>query len=289
MQTNGISCEIDGTGGFAPENNLNIDVNTKIKNNISKEEFNSVIDEVTAIYKPIIEGNGKDFIVNRHWYSGTVNASAQQKGDRWVINMYGGLARHELITRDGFAIVVCHEIGHHLAGAPKKTIGNGRNTTIRWASNEGQSDYFASLKCFRKVYAKEDNISFISTLVIPKKVEGACRSIYQEGSKYALCIRSSMAAQSTTNLLSSLSRGRRGRDNNKPLTDFNKPDLSVVLKTTHSHPKAQCRLDTYFAAALCDIDMNIDLDNANPRIGACNRIDDQHQGARSLCWYKPTI
>jgi hypothetical protein len=33
--------------------------------------------------------------------------------------MFGGLARHELVTDDGFMMVVCHETGHHLGGAPR--------------------------------------------------------------------------------------------------------------------------------------------------------------------------
>jgi Zn-dependent protease with chaperone function len=53
--------------------------------------------------------------------------------------MFGGLARDPLVTKDGFSAVICHEIGHHIAGAPRKGFS--------WASNEGQADYFATTKC----------------------------------------------------------------------------------------------------------------------------------------------
>ena len=270
-----LACNIDGTGGFAPENNLNISVSQKSINGVDEDVFNEVIDEIVAIYEPIVIANGDRLTVNRKWKDGTVNASAQRTGKNVIVNMYGGLARHELVTKDGFAIVMCHEMGHHLGGAPK--IGGWFGS--KWASNEGQSDYFANLKCFRKVYGSEDNVAFIQNLEVPAMVTERCNEVFTNEADSALCVRSAIAAKSTADLLSSL----RGNG----LTDFTNPDQSVVSKTNNRHPAAQCRLDTYFAASLCDIDMNIDVDNKDPNKGTCNRKDGDEVGLRSLCWYKP--
>lgn len=275
----GMACNIDGTGGFAPENNLNISADIKSINGISETVFNEVIDEVSAIYRPIIEASGKPFIVNKKWSNGTVNASAQRdRHGRIIVNMFGGLARHELVTRDGFATVLCHEIGHHIGGAPKRTKWYGSAT---WASNEGQSDYFATLKCFRRVYGSQDNISFIKNLDIPKIVKTKCNNSFKTETDAALCIRSAMAAKSTTDLLGVL--GKTG------LTSFDKNDSSIVSKTDDKHPHAQCRLDTYFAASLCDTDMNDEVDDIDPNKGTCNRKDGDSIGLRSLCWFKPNL
>ena len=77
-----------------------------------------------------------------------MNAFAKQGASTWEVHMYGGLARHQAVTADGFALVVCHELGHHLGGAPQKVDWFGR---LRWASNEGQADYWGTAKCFRKL------------------------------------------------------------------------------------------------------------------------------------------
>lgn len=273
----GHACNLDGTGDFAPENGLNISFNSNSKNGITEEVFNEVIEEISAIYKPIIEAKGNPFRVERRWSDGKVNASASlDRRGRFVVTMYGGLARHELITRDGFATVLCHEIGHKLGGAPRRTEWYGSRT---WASNEGQSDYFAILKCFKRVYGTHDNISYIEQLDIHPIVRKKCNSIHDNESEAALCIRSVIAAKSGADLLGTLSK--------TGLTSFDKHDPSVVTRTNHKHPHAQCRLDNYFSAALCDKDFNEDFDRKDPNKGACNRKDGDTQGLRSLCWFKP--
>ena len=113
---------------------------------LTEDEFLTVLDEVEAVYDPVFNELGKNLIVNRLWANDQVNASAQQQGRDWIINMFGGLARHEHATIDAFRAVACHEIGHHLGGAPKRSGWFGS-----WASNEGQSDYFATYKCMKKL------------------------------------------------------------------------------------------------------------------------------------------
>lgn len=143
----GFTCTPDGTEGIVPENNMNIPFNAKSVYTIDQTEFNAVIDKVTAIYDPVVTQMGGELSVERNWDDGTVNAYASRRGGTWNIHMFGGLARHEAITSDGFALVVCHELGHHIGGAPKK--GGWFGT---WATNEGQADYFSTLKCLRKVF-----------------------------------------------------------------------------------------------------------------------------------------
>ena len=62
--------------------------------------------------------------IEKKWSSATVTAGTYRdiRNKQWIINLYGGLARHPLITEDAYALVICHEIGHHIGGAPKKII-----------------------------------------------------------------------------------------------------------------------------------------------------------------------
>ncbi|GAB4012671.1 MAG: hypothetical protein Fur0010_08750 [Bdellovibrio sp.] len=272
LNTQALACTEDGKEGFMPENDMNISIDAKIRNDMTEERFNQIIDKVIKVYKPVVANKLGILKVARKWNDGTVNASAQRLGPVYLVNMYGGLARHPSVTDDAFALVVCHELGHHLGGAPK--IKMLMNT---WASNEGQADYFGTLKCFRKVFSSDDNIAIVSQMKIDPIVVEKCQESFGNAEDQALCQRASMAGRSLAELLA-FGRSR---------VSFNTPDRSVVDRTDDRHPQAQCRLDTYFAGSICDRDMNEDVSNKNPVKGTCARSEGYTDGVRPLCWYKP--
>ena len=269
------ACDENGNSGFLPENDLQRPVDSKLKNSMTEEKFNSIIDRVDTHYSPIVNSLGGKLAWNRKWNDGTVNASAQRFFKTYKVNMYGGLARHELVTDDAFAMVVCHELGHHLAGAPKVA----GTWLMKWASNEGQSDYFASLKCFRRTYESDDNVALMANISVPQTVTDKCSAAYTQDNDRALCMRIAMAGQSLANLLGSLRSTTE--------ISFDTPDSNQVTRINDKHPAAQCRLDTYFQGALCDKRINEDVDNKDPLLGTCNRSQGYTIGTRPLCWYKP--
>ena len=57
-----------------------------------------------------------------------------------------------------------------------------------WASNEGQSDYFSALKCIRKYFAYEDNVSVVSQMNINPIVYDTCRTVFNDSEKMAICM-----------------------------------------------------------------------------------------------------
>lgn len=267
-----FACTMDGLEGFMPENDMRIPVGAKNANNMTEERFNEIIDKVEAVYAPIIRSDRRARLkVNRKWDDDTVNASAQQFFKLWIVNMYGGLARHPDVTDDGFALVVCHELGHHLGGAPKNSF------PMTWASNEGQSDYFASLKCFRKVFGGDDNINIVANMDVDDHAVSMCESQWGNDEDVALCIRASMAGYSLSKLLS---RGSRS-------LSFRNPDPRVVDRTNDRHPEGQCRLDTYFQGSLCTVPHTVDVSKRDATVGTCNRSGSDDIGIRPLCWYKP--
>lgn len=257
--------------GFVPPNNLNIPVSLMTEGNVTETDFNDVLDEVEEFYAPIVEARGGNLDVRRYWSNGTVNASAQQWGSTYIINMYGGLARHPTITKDGFMLVACHEMGHHLGGAPKK---------FGWASNEGQADYYSTLKCLRFLLADEDNFEWVETHEVDPFAMQKCQDLYNTQEEENLCARLSMAGMSTGLLFQAL------REEEQPPA-FSTPDPNEVSRTDHNHPGTQCRVDTYFNGASCVHDVNSDLDDSNPLPGTCNRVNQDENGLRPLCWYKP--
>lgn len=289
IASSAFTCSEDGKDGFLPENDFYIPANQKSINGITEEEFNKSIDEVEEIYAPIVENFGGKLNIERNWSDGTVNAYASQSGKTWKVAMFGGLARHATITKDAMALVVCHEIGHHIGGAPKKGGsagdggwwgGNGGGASS-WASNEGQSDYFATLKCLRKSWINDNNEAIIKTLNAPKLVTDMCNKTYKKNKiDTALCVRTSMAGKSVSDLFSALGK--------LPETKFETPDTKVVAKTDHNHPKSQCRLDTYYQGSLCDINMNEDVSQKEEVRGTCHGSLGHKLGTRPLCWFKPS-
>jgi len=271
FQNNQILCN-----GIIPENDMWIGVDSKLASKeMTKEIFDNVIDRIEEVYTPIIEDMNLKFEVVRKWDDGTVNAYARRVGRTMEVNMFGGLARHPSITPDGFALVVCHETGHHLGGAPKKGSLFGT-----WASNEGQSDYWGVTKCMKKVFENDDNIQIISSMTIPATITSNCNELFNNVNESALCQRVAMAGNSLGNFFNVASQGAT-------VVHVDTPDTRVVNRTDDNHPKAQCRLDTYFQASLCDISHNSDVSNSDANVGVCTRKAGYTKGIRPLCWYKP--
>ena len=272
-----FACTVDGTEGIVEDNNLWIAPNAKSISSIDEVEFNAVIDKVVKVYEPIIAAEGAKLDVARNWNDGTVNAYASRSGNTWNVHMFGGLARHEAITSDGFALVVCHEIGHHIGGAPKKTSWGGM---VRWATNEGQADYWATLKCLRKAWRGEDHAAVLATLEVPETVVDSCAAQFTDSDERLICQRGAMAGLSTAKLFQALR-------NQSTAPDFTTPDANEVSKTNHNHPETQCRLDTYFQGAICSLSEMVDVDQEDASAGVCNRSAGDLTGVRPLCWFKP--
>lgn len=268
--------------GFVPENDLRIPVGHNyrmrvpgdVRGGLTEAEFNAVIDRFERLYTDEFSRLGGRLRVNRNWSDGTVNASANRSGSTWHINMYGGLARHPAITIEGFALVICHEGGHHIGGAPKIS-----NWFSSWATNEGGSDYFATLKCLRRFFAEDDNETIIANANIDPHARTLCEQEFQTRADQLLCMRSSMAGTSTAFLFMDLRK-----ETTQPR--FDTPDQNQVSQTFNNHPATQCRMDTYFAGATCRVDHTIPVSNTDAREGACNEPNDP-VGVRPRCWFKP--
>ncbi|MDD5305230.1 MAG: hypothetical protein PHS14_19200 [Elusimicrobia bacterium] len=258
--------------GFLPENNMKIPIGSLEAKGINQKQFNQVMDRIEKIYGPEIKARGGRLVLKRLWDNATVNASAQRSGNDYILNMYGGLARHEAITQDGMALVVCHEMGHHLGGAPKY----GGND---WASNEGQADYFANLKCLRRMFADE-GASFTGPKSEDPGPKAACDASFKSATDRAMCVRGSMAGMSVTTLFRILR-------NQTVLPRFDTPDQTVVTEMFDGHPDTQCRLDTYYAGSVCGRAVGDQVDETDPAKGTCTLAGGQTSGLRPLCWYKP--
>ena len=256
---------------FAPENDQWIGVENykKSTNTIQENEFDFVSKKVQQIYSPVFKDQGGEFVLVNNWKDGTVNAYTLRNGSSWEVHMFGGLARHPLMTLDGFSMVVCHEVGHQIGGLPKKYSYYGTS----WAAAEGQSDYFSS-KCMKELIKDENNVLKIKKLDIPNKIKEQCDEVYSDENESAICQRIAIAGEVLGNVLANLG--------NSSKVSLLTPSTLVVKKTNVAgYPSTQCQTDTYFQGALCNVDSSINPNDKDKHYGYCS----EGKGSRPSCWY----
>lgn len=279
--------------GFLPENDFKIPVGMKFAagSGLTEAEFNTVLDRIEKLNSPIVAQKGGTLVINRKWTDDTVNAYAQRFGTTWNINMFGGFARYPIVTPDAFAMVACHELGHHLGGAPKISsnplpipfpipIPSGND----WATNEGGSDYYAGLKCMRLYFEGDDNAKIVGGMQIDAFAAKLCDQEFSKAEDRLICKRTSAASKVLGQMLKELTEKKAG--NPLPPVEFNTPDQKQVSKMDDSHPAPQCRLDTYFAGAVCPVDRTVANSDTDAAQGACMEGSSK-VGVRPRCWYKP--
>tara|TARA_B100001094_G_C18085485_1_gene747510 strand:- start:20 stop:892 length:873 start_codon:yes stop_codon:yes gene_type:complete len=235
-------------------------------NGYEEAAYHQVLDAFYQLYAPRIELLGGVFIIERDWTDGAVNAFSWKGGNQFGIEIPGGISRYELMNEEAFILVICHEMGHILGGAPHR----------EGTSFEGQSDYFSSLKCMREM---------LPLLPRPQVIVGGdCMKAFgqDEGGRQGAELQSCQNTFRGALALTSLYARVEGSPFPKPET----PDTKKVSRSSHKHPKAQCRLDTILAGMLCPVAVDQAVSEANPATGTCMRPEYERE-ARPRCWYRP--
>lgn len=242
--------------------------------NFSKKEFLRLIDSVKKVYVPIFKKLRMNFKVEQLWEDKQVNAFAGVRGSDRYILLYGGYARHKLMTKDAYLSVVCHEIGHHLGGFPKK-VGNG------WSSSEGQADYFSTLKCMKEVLRRDSENQEVANklaLVLPEEIQKQCKFQFPDNNDFNICLRLAKASEEHGSVIADM----KGENTTVSLTT---PAEERDTATNLKHPSSQCRVDTKYQGALCNVLTSIPLDNNDETKGTCHFNNFHILGNRPACWF----
>lgn len=260
---------------FTPENDVYIPINAAINSGVQEADVRKIADTLYDLYSDEFTQLKRALSFNIQWSEAKFNAYTTLFRGRAQIYVTGGMIRHPLITKDGIALVLCHEIGHHLAGKPK----HKRYFTDSWASAEGQSDYFSTLKCLRR-YFLETGATQVDTTKLPSSVVQACDASFSDQTMQNICKTSMVASEVMAKVLNSLKKTPR------PDLGFENPDSTVVSKVFLKHPNPQCRLDTYYAGGVCTVPHNEKIDIKQDGVAQCTRKKSFSKGLRPLCWYK---
>ena len=249
----------------------NFDLDKGQERHISKILWDEVLDEIQQMYQYFLTPAGITLSIDRFWDDPRTNGTVRREGDHWRVLIYGGYSMSRHVNKDVIARVACHELGHHFGGT---VFYPG---AYSWAAGEGQSDYWATLKCLRKYFENQDNARELSKVKVPVIVREKCMEVWKDPKDALICMRSSMAAKAWTLVMY-----------NNDSYQFDTPDENTVKVTSISHPNPQCRLDTHFQGALCLEDHMTDTTDENYKVGTCTR-DLYDVGTRPRCWYRPRI
>lgn len=254
--------------------------------------FTQLIKSIEAVYKPIVQKLGGNLNIKAQWGSNTPNAYARKIFRNWSVVVTGGLARHPSMTKDGIALVVCHEIGHHLAGFPFAQTGIAAWLGMDWVANEGESDYYATQVCARKIWGNQIAQNQVFRSSASAQVKDECDKFWKKEADQNLCYRTVTASEALADVLASLA--------NTSNPQLHTPNTSVVAATYQGHPEAQCRLDTYFQGAICPVGWNDAVVPGKKQAGgktglaaekqaamsSCSKANGYSFGLRPACWYK---
>ncbi len=116
---------------------------------LTRAEFEQVLQEFREIYGPELRRTDLRLQFKANWNDHRLKASVKIPDGKAIVTISGGYAKQKEMTADAFRIVLCHEMGHILGGAPKQK-------TLRWSTIEGQADYYATAKCLRRIVPEED-------------------------------------------------------------------------------------------------------------------------------------
>jgi hypothetical protein len=201
-----------------------------------------------------------------------VNAYATRELESWTVYVAGGIARAKGMTKDSLALIVCHELGHHLAGAPRTFRYDG------WPAAEGQADYWASSKCLKKYYAELLGEEISIEQNIPEKVLADCTNTFGSSAQMKICVKTMIATIHFSHFLNTLPTTRT------PTSVMGKDNRIVKGTNTNDYPRPQCRIDTLYQGSLCTINADAETSDNDPLLGHCN---EGTIGTRPLCWYRP--
>jgi hypothetical protein len=253
---------------------------------ITEAVFNERISQLQTTFAPIVKGHGGRFSLKAKWKNDRLVARATQMFGSWKVEFSGGLARRPELSPDGMTLIVCHEIGHHLAGFPYDGS---------WAAAEGEADYFSTHVCAKKMWGQETQKNAEARASVKPFAKLKCDSIYSSTPDQDLCYRTSVASESVIQTMASLL--------NRPMPQFDSPDSEVVTKTLLSHPGVQCRMDTLFQGGNCSAQFNEQTIPGKKVSGgktsveaeqeasanSCTQTAGYSEGLRPSCWFKARL
>ena len=164
---------------------------------------------------------------------------ASREGRRARVEILKGTRMHRRITPEAYTLIVCHEIGHHMGGPPHAA-------DRPWGSVEGQADYHATLKCWRRVANELDFIGLADPFTDDDAaIMDLCEGAMPENLDDRLVCQSGLRASLKLNRLMAELRGIPAAS-----IEVGSESPEMVEKTLETEPSPVCRWETFRRGAL---------------------------------------
>ena len=231
-------------------------------------KFRYLIDDVFDRFAVEIQKRGARAQIEYHENSSGTGAFTWRKegGRVWEFHFYDGVLKTNKISDDVLSLIVCHELGHHLAGYPFKDDSN-------WSSAEGQADYFSTHACAPRLWREAHALNASFSTKISASMRNKCDDSFSAQPRRDLCYRTVFAVDTM--------RHYEGR-HLKVLPSLDKPDPTSVSQTFTRHPAAQCRIDTQLAGAFCAREFDFSSVPGHLGVGR-NTVEAERDAASSHC------
>lgn len=205
----------------------------------------------------------------------SIAASAAHEQDKLVIAIQNRLFTSPRLTPDSLRILLCHELGHFFAGAPRTSPPPYWDRFLAfdgdtYYSSEGQADYYATAVCFRRLIEYNHPMDRPHLAPRPSPLLSArCRKGETSKQDYLTCLRAAHASKDFLRLV---------YDFDISLERFSTVEVEQTLRNIY--PDRQCRLDTFIRGAACSTPLPLVFDFSIDSINECPH------SPRPACWYR---
>jgi hypothetical protein len=193
----------------------------------------SIEERAIRLFNPYVQSQGLLGIrINRDLDNTEYTGGADVR-DNYLEILFGSQLEQTYpgLTADGYTAIICHEIGHFLAGP--------------WPASEAMSDYFAATICLRKIF---QDMGSLPVEQVNPEVKKSCDTQYVSSADRNVCYRS---AEAGLNLLKEV------HQNFYVINGYRIPFYAMYDLTKkdqfyyENYPSLQCRAEIFAAGAYC--------------------------------------
>lgn len=197
---------------------------------VTVEQYSKLVSEFQTKYMlPVFKVTGKPLLIPAEWENPYFAGFAIDRKSHMQVSLWGGMARAPGASIAILAGVLCHEVGHVIAGEPRQTIPGAE-----WSSIEGLSDYYAGLECLPEFLQKHTDIVPVPSAEALQVCNG-----------HELCARTVTAGLELVQFFQ-----KYDSQKSAPVSLFSPAPAAQEL-IRNLYPSTQCRLDSIVEGARC--------------------------------------
>lgn len=111
-------------------------------------DFYVIPSKIIGLFNQELQKAPAPLVLDARWESPYFGAGVSLYDNQIKLMVLGGTVRVDGVSKEAYAAIICHELGHIIGGYPFQSI-----TGSEWTSSEGQADYFAARVCLPRYFS----------------------------------------------------------------------------------------------------------------------------------------